>query len=80
MNIVDDGQRIEFVCDRCLHSVMARDTAKPPRCPRCGIKLTPDSDEPRPRTHVAGGRSQAAPGGRRTATPAATARRSLAGL
>jgi hypothetical protein len=50
MNIVDDGQRIEFCCDRCLFATMASDTGRWPRCPRCEIKLTPDSDLPRPRS------------------------------
>jgi hypothetical protein len=41
--IADAGYRmIEFVCDACLHSTVASDTGRWPRCPRCGIKLTPD--------------------------------------
>ena len=81
MNIVDDGQRIEFVCSECLHSVMASDTGPWPRCPRGHGRLTPDDlDLPRPKTHAAGECSPAAPHGRRAVTPASTARRSLAGL
>lgn len=79
-NVVDDGKKIEFCCPVCLASVYALDTAKPPRCWRGHGRMLADSDEPRPRTHAAGGRSQATHGGRRAATPAATARRSLAGL
>ena len=48
----DPGERaikIEFVCSICLRSVFSSDLAPIPRCPCCGIKLTPDSDEPKTR-------------------------------
>jgi hypothetical protein len=39
-------RRLEFVCDTCLFSAYASGAGPWPRCPRCGIRLTPDSDEP----------------------------------
>ena len=43
-------RRIEFCCDVCLFSAYASDAGPWPRCPRCGIKLTPDIiDAPRVR-------------------------------
>ena len=49
MNALDDGRKIEFVCAICLHAVYALDTDPIPRCPRCLIRMLPDSDEPRTR-------------------------------
>ena len=40
------SRRIEFVCNVCLHSAYALDTAKPPHCPHAHGAMTPDSDEP----------------------------------
>jgi hypothetical protein len=40
------ARRIEFVCAVCLHSAYALDIDPRPRCPRCLIRMTPDSDEP----------------------------------
>jgi hypothetical protein len=40
------SRRIEFVCDVCLHSAYALDTAKPPHCPHAHGAMTPDSEEP----------------------------------
>ena len=37
---------IEFCCDSCLRSIRSLDTEPIPRCARCGIRMTPDSDEP----------------------------------
>lgn len=53
MNTTDHGRKIEFVCERCLHAVYALDTDPTPRCPRGHGRLTPDSDEPRPKAPVA---------------------------
>ena len=43
---VRHSRRIEFVCDVCLHSAYALDTAKPPHCPHAHGAMTPNSDEP----------------------------------
>ena len=40
------ARRLEFVCATCLRSAYALDTDPIPRCPRCGIRMTADSDEP----------------------------------
>jgi hypothetical protein len=40
------GIRIEFVCSVCLASAYSLDTAKPPHCRRCGIRMEADSAEP----------------------------------
>jgi hypothetical protein len=40
---------VECVCDRCLLSMTVLDSKPLPRCPRCRIRLTPGSDEPRDR-------------------------------
>jgi len=39
------SRRIEFVCNVCLHSAYALDTAKPPHCPHAHGAMTPDSNE-----------------------------------
>lgn len=49
MNAIDDGRKIEYCCPQCLASIYALDTAKPPRCARCMVKMLPNSDEPRPK-------------------------------
>jgi hypothetical protein len=57
MSNTDSDRQIEFVCDRCLHSVMAADTGPWPRCPRGHGRLTPDDvDTPKapPRQRVVG--------------------------
>jgi hypothetical protein len=40
------ARRLEFVCAVCLASAMGRDDDPIPKCERCGIRMTPDSDEP----------------------------------
>lgn len=41
-DLAPQPRSLEFVCDRCLHAQKGNDMQPIPRCPRCGIKLTPD--------------------------------------
>ena len=47
LDALDDGRprQLEFVCERCLASVMGTDLDPVPRCPRGHGRMTPDSDE-----------------------------------
>ena len=44
--LADYARKVEFVCSVCLASVQGRYDDPIPRCPRCLIKMLPDSDEP----------------------------------